>query len=290
MAMPLAELPPLLDSALRAAKQILLFSDFDGTLTPIRKHPDRCHLAPSLRRTLTELSRQAGVSVGIISGRQIDDLRNRVAIPGIFYVGNHGLEVHSLGLHFREPHAVEASAELDILVRELKRAILPIPGAWVEHKGLTATVHFRAASEEDLPRIERTVRENVFFGNGAGRFVIRPGKAVLEIRPAVNWNKASAVLWLAKELTTEEQAPLILYFGDDVADEEVFSALPDAITVCVAGRDSTFARYVARDPEEVNWFLDWLLTRLSHCTAQHCFGEGNQLAGERSALANARPV
>ena len=66
------------------------------------------------------------------------------------------------------------------------------------------------------------------------------GKKVFELRPKVDWNKGHAVVWLAKYMaTTLGCAPddlVPVYIGDDVSDEDAFTALakmPQCITVKV---------------------------------------------------------
>ena len=84
-----------------AAEKVVLFTDFDGTLTAIRERPSECFIDPEVRRTLSALAVQETVTVGIISGRDIEDVRSRVGVGGITYAGNHGLEIEGPGFAFR---------------------------------------------------------------------------------------------------------------------------------------------------------------------------------------------
>ena len=75
------------------AQNLFLFLDYDGTLAPIAAHPELALCPPQVRRHLEELRDLPRVYPVIISGRSLEDLRARVGIPGIRYVGNHGLEM-----------------------------------------------------------------------------------------------------------------------------------------------------------------------------------------------------
>lgn len=262
MPLPLTSLLRQLDLSLRVSRQILLFSDFDGTLTPICMRPSECQLDPAVRRILSALAEHPCVSMAIVSGRQVDDLRAKVNVAGVTYAGNHGLEIDGPGIHFRESQAACATGHLDCLVMDLVRAISPFRGAWVEHKGFTASVHFREVAPSEVSRLITHVQNASEPSIASRLFVLRTGKAVLELRPAVEWNKGSAVCWLAGKFASVDQKPLVLYFGDDETDEDVFAVLPVGVTVKVGSERPTLARYSAHDPKDVGWFLEWLLSRI----------------------------
>lgn len=247
---------------IRSAPQVLLFTDFDGTLVPIKEQPTECFLALEVRETLIAIAAQDQVEVGIISGRALADLQPRVGIEGIAYAGNHGLEIAGDGFTFREPQAVSSIGLLDNLVQEVTQAIAKIPGAWVQHKGLSASVHYRQVEPAAIPLAIAAVRQVVAPAIAAQQFVLRSGKAVLEIRPAVDWHKGKAVQWLAHRMSSQDQEPLLIYLGDDNTDEDAFAACPEGITVCIGGKRDTLANYSAQDPKEVHTFLDWLKKHL----------------------------
>ncbi len=244
---------------LLAARQVLLFSDFDGTLVPIKDRPEECHLDLVVARTLSELAVLDRVRVGIVSGRDIDDLRFRVELEGIDYAGNHGLEIEGPGFSFREPQSVQIGPEFDRILAKLEPAIVATPGSWIQRKRFTASIHFRQVDPAFIPPLVTAVQRIVAPAIAAQVFVLRMGKMVMELRPAVNWNKGHAVHWLAGQKNFPGTAPMMIYFGDDETDEDAFAALSGQLTVCVGENPSTAARYSARNPEEVHSFLNWML-------------------------------
>lgn len=79
-----------------------LLLDYDGTLAPIVSHPDLAMMSAETRRVLTHLSQMPCVSVCVMSGRSLDNLRQMVGIEGITYAASQGLEIlHPDGISFR---------------------------------------------------------------------------------------------------------------------------------------------------------------------------------------------
>src|SRR5213076_1182361 len=68
------------------ARRLVVFLDYDGTLTPIVSRPEKAVLSNSTRQTLQKLAAQAPVT--ILSGRDLEDIRHRVGIGGIVYAGS----------------------------------------------------------------------------------------------------------------------------------------------------------------------------------------------------------
>jgi trehalose 6-phosphate phosphatase len=255
-------LAPQLDrlaGKIRSATKVLIFIDFDGTLVAIKDRPSECFLDPAVGRTLSVLSGQDRIAVGIISGRELQDLRTRVGVVGIAYAGNHGLEIEGPGFAFREPNAVRLIKELHGFVSNFSQIIAGFPGAWIQDKGLSVSIHYRQMNPADVPRLFEMVSKVASPYLKKQKVVLRAGKMVLEIRPAVDWHKGKAVAWLTKKLSPICTEPLLIYLGDDDTDEDVFAAWTGAITVSVGENPDTLANYSVLDPNEVHAFLRWLL-------------------------------
>jgi alpha,alpha-trehalase len=57
------------------------------------------------------------------------------------------------------------------------------------------------------------------------RLRARTGKKVIELMPAIDWDKGRAVGWLLEALDVNPEAALVLYLGDDETDEDAFATL-----------------------------------------------------------------
>jgi trehalose 6-phosphate phosphatase len=243
---------PTWAEAWRRTGSLVLLLDFDGTLAPIVERPELAAMPAATRAALDRLMALPGVSVAVVSGRGMGDVRERAAIPGIAYAGNHGMEIEGAGLHRMHPEAVAARPALEEVAGRISAALEGIDGAFVEDKGMTLSIHFRQAAAEREGAVHHAVTAAV-----AGRDDLRvtEGKKVLEVRPRTEWNKGKAVLFLLGEMRPPASSP-VLYIGDDRTDEDAFVALRglgpahEGVIVAEPHADTAALSYVT-DPAEV---------------------------------------
>jgi trehalose 6-phosphate phosphatase len=250
----LAQVIEEVKTRIESANWVSLFLDFDGTLVPIAADPGEPRLDPDTAESLKLLASQELLTITIISGRAVEDLYGRIRLDGLIYAGNHGLEIFGRNLRFVEPLAWSHREQLELLCEELGEELMAVPGALVEYKGLTASVHFRQAAAADVPGIRAAVEAAV--ARTGSLFRMTTGRKVLEIAPLTEWNKGAAARWINHQLS--DKPPLSIYVGDDTSDEEAFRALPDAITIKVGSQVETRARYQLPDPDAVHELLLWL--------------------------------
>ena len=237
-----------------------MFLDYDGTLSPIVAHPDLAVLAPDAREAMRRLARVA--TVAVVSGRALAGARALVGLDDIVYAGNHGFEIEGPG---GTALSYEVGREfLDDVARArdvLGQRVGLIPGAWVEDKSHSLSVHYRQTPESRVADVEAAVDAALA---DAPRLRKHHGKMVFEIRPRIDWDKGRAVLWLLEALGLEGEEVLPLYLGDDVTDEDAFRALAGrGVGVLVAEETrASAADYRLRDPDEVREFLVGLASRL----------------------------
>jgi trehalose-phosphatase len=241
----------LLDQA--GGRRLALFLDYDGTLTPIVERPEDAVLAEETRAVLRRLAGRHAVAV--VSGRDLEDVRARVAVEGITYAGCHGFEI--AGPRGNRVHAAAAAAapQLAAAADQVARDTHELPGVQLERKRFTLAVHYRRAREADVPAV-RDALARAQARHPALR--VTSGKKVLELQPDVDWDKGRAVLWLIETLGLEDALPV--YIGDDVTDEDAFRALAGR-GVGIAVQDAprpTAARYSLPGPEAVRELLSGL--------------------------------
>jgi trehalose-phosphatase len=240
-------------------RQLVIFLDYDGTLTPIVSRPDQAVLMDSTRAILRTLV--AKMPVAILSGRELKDVRKRVDIDAIVYAGSHGFDIAGpRGLQRQE--AKEFLSALDIAERELREKLDGITGTLIERKRFSIAAHYRNVSESDLPRLEQGVSEIAARHRELRRI---DGKKVYEFLPDVDWDKGEAVLWLLERLGLKYPDVRPVYIGDDRTDEDAFRALEQrGIGILVSEEPRpTAAKYSLRDPAEVEHFLRELVATLT---------------------------
>ena len=238
---------------------VLLLFDFDGTLSDIAPRPEDATLRAGNAHSLDALSRRPGSTVGIISGRELDDVSQRVGLPGLVYAGNHGLEIRGRGLEYRHPAASAAIPAFAEAADRLAIALADIPGAQVENKTLTLTVHYRRTPAERQRQVADIFRDTTRRLLDDGFCRITAAKSALELRPAVDWHKGRAL-----ELIRRRLAPVSfpVYVGDDATDEDAFRAARQAggAGVFVGPADAvTDAEYRLDSPGAVTAVLGDLL-------------------------------
>lgn len=254
---------PLLQTQIRQADPLVLFLDYDGTLTRITVHPSKARLSGPLRERLRQLSRLPGVWVTLVSGRGLQDLKQKVGVEGIYYVGNHGLELQGPGLRHLHPAARKSRPVLSRIRDLLRKELKPLPGAWVEDKGLTLSVHYRQAKPEDRPLVETLFHQIVAPFLFKRQIRVTAGKRVCEVRPPVHWTKGTMVAWLLarQSVLSKGRKILPIYAGDDRTDEDAFKALRGRGITIAVGRSNplTLAKYRVRSADEIGRLLGEIL-------------------------------
>lgn len=64
-----------IDELVLAHKKIILLTDFDGTLTSIREHPDLAILSEEIRQILLKFSQNKTFFLGIVTGRSLRQIK-----------------------------------------------------------------------------------------------------------------------------------------------------------------------------------------------------------------------
>jgi trehalose-phosphatase len=233
----------------KRGERLAIFTDFDGTLTPIRQRASHAHLSARVRRALERLTAD-GHLVAVVSGRPLDDLVQRVGIEGVWYAGSHGY-------YLRAPDGSELSLlrhdERRLIVRVAHRLTMvlgKLKGIEVEPKPGAIAVHFRAATPTLRQKVSDVVSLMASVSPGLRVF---PGHMVWEILPAGHVDKYVAARFILRAAHQQDPRNTVwpIYLGDDVSDERVFVHW-QGISVAVSRRKKkTAARYFVRSPAEV---------------------------------------
>jgi trehalose-phosphatase len=261
----IADPPPAIESfeeisALLGEKPAV-FLDYDGTLTPIVDDPEAANIGRRERETLGQLA--ATVPVAIVSGRGLDDVKSHVAVEGLTYSGSHGFEIEMPdGERVEQEQAGDSVPQLDRAEQELIEGSRSLAGVMIERKPYAIAVHTRRAETEEARRAAGDLAREVV--SGFDGLVLRGGKEIHELRPAIDWDKGAALMHLRSLLPGD---PTPLYVGDDDTDEDGFHAVRRegglGILVGDAKGGDTWADFTISDPAEAIEFLERLAASLS---------------------------
>jgi alpha,alpha-trehalase len=242
-----------IQARIQQAQNVFLFLDYDGTLTPIVSRPELALCPPEVKRHLEQLRDLPSIYLAIISGRSLKDLREKVGVLGIIYVGNHGLEIENSSGRHKKILSSARTRELKRITHNLQNSLKDISGVLFEGKGAILSVHYRNVSRNFFTRIPQIIEEEL--RQWKDHWKMASGKMVWEIRPKVDFHKGKAVAEILK--TSPSSGLLPIYLGDDETDEDAFRALKgQGISVLIGpGRHPSEADFFLRNPDEVHEFL-----------------------------------
>ncbi len=243
-------LPAGLPARLATDHKIILFSDYDGTLSEITPDIANAQPLPGVHQLIERLaSRPDRFRVVLMSGRQTEKLARLLGVShGITFVGNHGLEIMEAGGSSRM--AVDPALfmpELDAVRAWLRENVPSGAGFVIEDKQFSVALHYRLADPDLALTLRLRLREFVRAFTPA--LALGEGKMVIEALPR-QANKGAAVRALMREAGKER---LAVYFGDDTTDEDAFLALRQSgVTVKVCAEPSpSWAKYRVASPADV---------------------------------------
>jgi trehalose 6-phosphate phosphatase len=240
---------------------LVLGLDFDGTLVPIQDVPSSVFIENNMRSLLDLLSKRENITIAIISGRSLDDLIEKVGLSDVVYAGNHGLNIMGPGLRNIDIKALQKQQTVEKAFVLCKNLTNKFSGIFLEDKTLTFSIHYRNLNPKNVQELHLSLKNMV---SELGDLVIKTGKCVFEIYPAVETNKFTAFSWVTTQIVDDTTNIGKIYLGDDDTDEDVFRSLKDGIGVHVGHKENSFSNYFVKDPIEVKEFLSWL--------SQHDFG------------------
>ncbi|WP_225000180.1 trehalose-phosphatase [Cesiribacter sp. SM1] len=259
------ELPHALQSRQEIEKKLqgytpVLFLDYDGTLSPIVKDPEKAILSDEMRSILSKLAEK--VTVAVVSGRDRADVQKKVGLENVVYAGSHGFDIEGPnGLELQYEGGQAAQPALDDATRSLNNKIGSIAGVQIERKKYAIAVHYRNVADEQVEAVIQAVedelsRQEKLKGGG--------GKKIKELKPKIDWHKGRATEWLMEKLNLKGEKVLPVFIGDDLTDEDGLKAVHEKGIGIIAGEhgEKTWAHYRVEDVEEVQQFLQQLNTTL----------------------------
>jgi trehalose 6-phosphate phosphatase len=259
-------------AAAAKGKQIAVFLDYDGTLSPIVEDPDSAVMTDEMRDAVRGVA--ARFPTAIVSGRCRDKVFGFVRLAELYYAGSHGMDIRGPTAD-ANGHGEEDGNNKSVLcqpareflpmiseVRELLAAkVEDIPGAKVEDNKFCLSVHFRCVGVEKWGALADLVRSVL---KDYPKLRLTQGRKVLEVRPMIKWDKGKALEFLLHVLGYADRSDVFpVYIGDDRTDEDAFKVLRSrgqgaGILVSRFPKE-TSASFSLREPAEVKDFLRMLV-------------------------------
>mgnify|MGYP001484226079 CR=1 FL=1 len=238
---PVLPPPPPLADIDRSA----LFLDFDGTLVGIADTPDAILVPGDLGARLGLLSQKLNGRLALISGRAVDDLGRHLGDMSFARAGSHGMARYGRDGILRGDEPLPIPPQVNDALRDFAAR----EGVMFEAKPHGGALHFRIRPEA-MDAVNRFAEELALkFGMS-----VKVGKQVTEVvhRGA---DKGEAVRAFMRDAEFFDSTPI--FVGDDVTDEDGFTAVADlgGFGVIVGDRRPTAARYQLASVAEVHQWL-----------------------------------
>jgi trehalose 6-phosphate phosphatase len=236
-----------------------LFLDVDGTLLEIAPRPELVAVPPGLPALLDRLGRQRGGAVALVSGRPLADLDRLFAPWRGAAAGLHGAERRradgSLAASRNVAGDLAAAAALDRVQPRLIEMTRRLPGVWLEDKGLTLAVHYRAAPEKAAEICDIAAG---LAGEDGDCLRVIAGKMVVELQPRC-YGKGGAIAAFMAEPPFAGRLPVFL--GDDTTDEDGFAEINRRGGVSIRIGSPARATAASHVLPSVEAALEWLAGR-----------------------------
>ncbi|KAF7816956.1 Trehalose-phosphate phosphatase [Senna tora] len=243
------------------AKQIVIFLDYDGTLSPIVADPDKAFMTKKMRSTVKDIARH--FPTAIVSGRCRDKVYKFVRLAELYYAGSHGMDIKGptksqSANKGNQAVPFQPASEFLPMINEVYKILLEktksVAGAKVENNKFCLSVHFRCVDEKSWGALAEQVR---LVLNDYPKLKLTQGRKVLEIRPSIKWDKGKALEFLLHSLGFANSKHVFpIYIGDDRTDEDAFKVLRTrgqgmGILVSKVPKE-TQASYTLQDPSEAS--------------------------------------
>ncbi len=235
---------------MRAAHSLGLLLDYDGTLVAIAPAPDLAKPDAQLLALLAHLRERPGLEIHIVSGRSRDVLDRWLGSLNVYLHAEHGFwsKAPSAPWVGREALSdVWRKPALEILRDFAERT----PGSLVEEKSSGLAWHYRLCDPEyGLFQVnELKAHLSALLANAPVE--ILSGDKVVELRPH-GANKGRAVFDI---VARAPRGMVFAAFGDDVTDEDMFTAVADPALTFHVGAAPSRARCRLESPEDVRRIL-----------------------------------
>ncbi|MCU0703407.1 MAG: trehalose-phosphatase [Fimbriiglobus sp.] len=201
----------------RHGRPVVFLFDYDGTLTPIVRHPSLAFLPATTRELLAGLTSLPDVSAAVLSGRGLDEVKSRVGLEDLYFAGSGGLEIDLRGDRRGYPGCAEFEHTLNAVHEHLLDPLRSFPGTWVERKPAALAIHFRGLLPLNAVCFRLEVCNRLAALDGV-RF--RVVSEAIEVTPFGGWDKGTAVEAILEHERARHPSPLPVYFGDAPNDAE----------------------------------------------------------------------
>jgi trehalose 6-phosphate phosphatase len=232
--------------------EVLIVTDYDGTIAPIVSDPEHALPVPEVVEHLGALVPLVK-GVAVLSARSEKSLRSFIPVPGVLLIGENGIEAlmpdeHAHLRDFRERATI---------------AVARWSGVVIEAKPASLSIHFR--SQPEVAAELEQVLADLIAGSG---LMMVANRMVFDVQ-----SRRGTKVRTMRRLIREMKPAAVLSAGDSRADAHVHRCLKAARidTLCIGMKSTEMPAYLFKNadlildgPLEMAALLQRLVRRWSH--------------------------
>ncbi len=249
------------------SKKVLMFFDFDGTLSPIASRPKEVKTEAKTIELLQLINNSPNSEFVIISGRDKEFLEEQFI--------DHDLGFRLAACHGAYSYSPKDHTWVNLIPNgplKWKENVIEIfdlytkrtPGSFIEDKGHAITWHYRQSPREFADFLATKLFYELEEHLANSPVQVSRGKKIIEVK-SMNANKGFFVQnWIQ---SSHNKPDIVLAIGDDATDEDMFSVLQgrnDIESFCIkVGKDKSLAHFHIDEQNQVNQFLERVLIAIN---------------------------
>nr|WP_274953907.1 trehalose-phosphatase [Bifidobacterium crudilactis] len=254
----------------RNAKRRLVLFDYDGTLTPLARTPDRAKPTKALKELMRSLASQPGVDMIIVSGRSHETMNDWFADLPVGLIAEHGVWFWKYPQVGESPEGVDPAKTWDqgwmralnlpdaqewkkVIQPILEQAVEKVPNSLIEQKDDAIAWHYRLSDQQRAADEKTALLESLRTVTGKLGLMVMENAKVVEVCP-VSTSKGQAV----RPLVNSDAYDFMMAVGDDSTDETMFAVMPDDSWTIKIGQGLTKAHTRLQNPAALHRLIGYL--------------------------------
>lgn len=233
-------------------QKIIIFIDYDGTLSPIVKIPEKALMPDSTKVLLEELVKDEKIEIVVVSGREHSFIERQLKdIDSIEIAAEHGAKFYS---DKKWTNLINTQENKFIIAKTIMEDYAKrVPGSFIEEKEFSIVWHYRLSPEEFGEYQAHKMAEEIEIAMANLPVCVMVGKKIVEVK-TIEADKGYFVNWYLKNKDISDDT-FIIAIGDDTTDEDMFLSLKGKGLSIKVGLSDTEADYILKDQNEVYKFL-----------------------------------
>ncbi len=227
----------------------LIILDYDGTLVPFEKLPEKAKPTDDVLKILKTLTQEERNEVLIVSGRDRETLDSWFGELDLGLIAEHGAWTKEKGRTWVRITGLKTTWK-NVIRPILEHFVDRTPGSFIEEKDFSLVWHYRK-SEPRLSSVRSLELKYALLQLTENHNLeVLEGNKVIEVRNAGVNKGLFAENWLSKN-----KWDYILAIGDDVTDEDMFAVLPKNAYSIKVGLKPSKAKFNLGSVMDINELL-----------------------------------